>query len=170
MNKNIVLIGLMGAGKSSVGKLLAEKLSYDFIDTDEYIEKQEQCAICDIFSNHGESYFRTLETNLISKLSDTYGKIISTGGGSVENPENLNNLKKTGIVVYLKATPSILFERIKADNTRPLLKNNNPLQTLENLLQKREQNYLKANFVIDTTNKSITDITDEILRINNENN
>ena len=88
--KNIVLVGLMGAGKSSVGKLLAQKLNLSFVDTDEFIEKQENIKISDIFSKYGEQYFRDLENKVISDLATKTSLVISTGGGSVQNINNLN--------------------------------------------------------------------------------
>ena len=167
--KNIVLVGLMGAGKSSVGKLLAQKLNLSFVDTDELIEKKENIKISDIFSKYGEQYFRDLENKVISDLATKTSLVISTGGGSVQNINNLNALKETGFVIYLKAAPDILFERIKNDNSRPLLKTSNPLETLENLLKKRETNYSMADFIIDTNNKTIDGIISLIIEEYNEN-
>ncbi|MCQ2957449.1 MAG: shikimate kinase [Candidatus Gastranaerophilales bacterium] len=167
--KNIVLVGLMGAGKSTVGKILADKLSFSFIDTDEFIEQQESTKITEIFAKKGETYFRTLENNVISKISTKNSQVISTGGGSIQNPQNLTCLKDNGFVVYLKASSNILFERIKDDNSRPLLKTKNPLKTLDELLKEREINYNKANFIINTDNKTVDDIINLIIEEYNEN-
>ena len=160
MGKNIVLVGLMGAGKTSVGRLLAEKFGLDFIDVDEYIETTAGMKISDIFSRYGESKFRELEKNAILNLSQNNDKIISTGGGALEDESNIKNLQANGIMIYLKATPERLFERIKGQNHRPLLKNEKPLETLKELLKKREKNYLKADIIIETDQKS----TDETVR------
>ena len=162
MGKNIVLVGLMGAGKSSVGKLLSQKYSMDFVDIDEYIEQQEKLSISDIFANFGEKKFRQIEQNTILKISKENDKIISTGGGALENNENYENLSQNGILIYLKASPNVLYDRIKNETNLPLLMNENPLLTLENLLMKREQNYLKAQIIIDTTEKTAVEIADEI--------
>ena len=167
MNKNIVLVGLMGAGKTSVGRLLAEKLGIEFYDTDDVIENEAGCSIVDIFSQKGEQAFRELEKKTILKLSQKSGNIISTGGGSLENEENLKNLKKNGLIVYLKASPEVLYERIKNQKNRPLLKNGSPLKTLKELLEKREQAYKRADYIIDTALKTAEDVTNEIVKVYN---
>lgn len=168
--KNIVLVGLMGAGKTSVGKKLADILKCEFLDVDNIIEIEQNRTISNIFSTDGEAFFRKLENNTISALAKLENKVISTGGGSVENIDNLNILKTSGFVVYLKATAECLHERIKTETHRPLLQNANPLNTLQTLLKKREKNYLLADYVIDTMGKDITAITDEIIKAYNENN
>ena len=167
--KNIVLIGLMGAGKSSVGMKLADLLTYEFLDTDNIIETQQGQSINDIFATHGELSFRKLENSVISDLGNLENKIISTGGGSVENIENLNVLKVNGFIVYLKASPEGLFERIKNQTNRPLLQNENPLNTLQILLERREKNYLLADYVVDTMGKDVDAVAREIIKVYNEN-
>lgn len=167
--KNIVLIGLMGAGKSSVGKKLSQLSDYDFVDTDDLIEKKLGLTISEIFAQRGESFFRELEASVILDLSSQEKLIISTGGGSLQNPLNLENLKQNGFLVYLKTTPESLYGRIKNEKHRPLLCNDNPLATLKELLIKREEQYLQADFTIDTTDKDIDEITNEILKVYNEN-
>jgi shikimate kinase len=162
MTKNVVLIGLMGSGKTTVGKLLAQDLDKDFIDTDELIENQLQKSINDVFQLDGEQYFRKVESEIIKKVSLTTNKVISTGGGSVENVDNLDNLKGNGIVFYLKTSPEELFNRIKNDTNRPLLKNDDPLDILKKLLAKREEFYNLADFIIDTSGKQICEIVNEI--------
>jgi shikimate kinase len=164
MANSIILIGLMGSGKTTVGKILADKLGKEFVDTDAIIEKNAGLLINKIFQNFGEEYFRNLEENVIAKISKQKDLIISTGGGSVEREINLINLKKTdGEVFYLSASPETLFDRIKTEKNRPLLENNNPLETLKALLKKREAFYLKADFVIDTNNKDYNDVAKEII-------
>ncbi|OGH97570.1 MAG: hypothetical protein A2104_03065 [Candidatus Melainabacteria bacterium GWF2_32_7] len=163
MARNIVLIGLMGSGKTTVGNLIAQKLGKNFIDTDVLIEKEAQMTINEIFQLYGETHFRELESKIIKKLSLDSDQIISTGGGSVENQDNLKNLKETGILFYLKASAKKLFERIKNEDNRPLLKNDDPLKTLEKLLEKREKFYTQANFIISTENKQIDEIVNEIV-------
>lgn len=164
MSKNIVLIGLMGSGKSTVGKILAEKLNMNFIDTDSLIEEYCQNTICDIFNTNGESYFRDIESKIISEVSKNTAQVISTGGGIVEREENINKLKKSGIIVYLEASAQELFNRIKHETNRPLLQNENPLATLENLLIKRGKYYNKANFKVNVINKKAEVIADEIIQ------
>ncbi len=124
--KNIVLTGFMASGKTTVGKLLSKKLGMDFVDTDELIEKQEGMSINEIFEKYGEEHFRCLEKELAKKLSQNVtGTVIATGGGFVLNKENINELKKSGVVFNLKTNPEIIKERLNgAKDTRPLLKNN----------------------------------------------
>ncbi|MCD8377480.1 MAG: shikimate kinase [Candidatus Gastranaerophilales bacterium] len=165
MDANIVLTGLMGAGKSTVGKTLAQKLpDFVFVDIDEEIEKSEKMSVSEIFKTKSEEYFRELETKTIKHISSQKNMIISVGGGAFESEVNRQNLTKNGIVFYLYAPTSILFERIKNNSNRPLLKCNNPLSKLEELLKKRENNYKKSHYTIDTTNKTKEEITEEILR------
>lgn len=158
MSKNIVLIGLMGAGKSTVGRMLAEKFGLSFVDTDELIEQEAKISISKIFSLYGEIYFRELESQVIKRVSVQDSQVISTGGGVVENSENIVNLKRNGIVIYLKASPLELYRRIKQDESRPLLKSENPLKTLEELLEKREPYYNQADYKIDTSFLSMEEI------------
>lgn len=165
MNPNIVLTGLMGAGKSSVGKKLAEKLvNYSFVDIDEQIEEQEGMKISEIFQDKSEEYFRQVETNIIQKFSNMKNQIISLGGGAFENKQNRQCLFNTGIVFYLYASVDILYDRIKEQKNRPLLLCESPKKKLEELLILRENNYKKSNVIIDTSYKSIDEITDEIIR------
>lgn len=169
MKKNIVLVGLMGAGKSSVGQKLSQDLMQAFIDTDSMIENQENKTIQEIFDIYGEAYFRELENNIIKEISKTNNKIISIGGGAFQNLDNILNLKQNGFIFYLKASPKNLFERIKNSNNRPLLNADNPLNILEKLLIQREPNYLKADFIINTELKTLNEITEEIIKVYNAN-
>ncbi|MEK9148903.1 MAG: shikimate kinase, partial [Candidatus Desantisbacteria bacterium] len=121
MVKNIVLIGFMGSGKTSVGKALFKKLNIPYVDSDEVIEAEEKRPISQIFEEDGESYFRDKEIEAIENLSERRGWIISTGGGVVLNPENIFNLKRNGLIFYLKTIPSVIYNRIKDDSTRPLV-------------------------------------------------
>lgn len=166
--KNIVLIGLMGAGKTTTGKIISDLLEFPLIDTDELIEKNAKTTINEIFETKGEQYFRELETNTIKELSKKNGVIISTGGGVVENLINLELLGKNGIIFYLEATPETLYERLKTDETRPLLKNENPLDTLKMLLAKRIRKYKLADYVINTDHSDFKKIADEIIEKYNE--
>ena len=162
--KNIVLVGLMGAGKTTVGKILAEKLKKEFIDTDELIVKEEKKSINEIFAQSGEKYFREIEKNIIEKVSQFSNKVISIGGGALENFENISNLKRNGILFYLKADIDTLEQRLKNATDRPLLKNIELKEKLTELLNKREKNYLLSQKIINTSNvKSIDIISEEII-------
>lgn len=162
--KNVVLTGLMGAGKSCVGKLLARKLGFVFIDIDELIVQREKSSVNDIFEQKSESYFRKLESETIKSVVTAQNQVISIGGGAFELDVNRENLLNNSTVFYLKASLDTLYNRIKSDNSRPLLKCDNPKQKLETLLKTREPNYLKADYVVLTDNKSPDDVTDEIIR------
>lgn len=170
MEYNIVLVGMPASGKSTIGKLLAERLSnYTLYDTDSIIERTEGLKITEIFEKYSEDYFRKLEYDTI-KLVCTAGKskIISVGGGAFENPDTRGTLLKFGKVFYLKSDLDVLYYRISKDSTRPLLNNENPREVLNNLLKKREENFLKAHFTIDTSNLNEEEIVEKILGSINE--
>ena len=164
-NKNIVLVGMPGAGKSYIGNKLAKLLvHFSYVDIDEKIENNEGITISEIFENKGEKYFRALEAKVIKEVSKTQNQIISLGGGAFQSPENITALKYNGIVFYLKAPIEELYSRIKDETHRPLLSVDSPKEALKKLLRKREKNYLKAHFVIDTNKKQAYTILDDILK------
>ena len=162
--KNIALIGLMGSGKSTVGALLAQKLNMNFVDIDAEIEKKEKITISEIFMQKGEPYFREAETQTIKDFTSQNNQIISTGGGAVQDKKNLGILKQNCTVIYLKASPEVLFSRIKEDTSRPLLQNAEPQKTLEELLEKRQENYKKADIIINTDSKIVDEVLNEIIK------
>lgn len=165
-NKNIVLIGYMGSGKSTVGRYLAEQYGYEFIDTDAYIEKMTNMSISDIFALHGEEFFRNLETEVIKELiNSTQKMVISTGGGMPIRECNGVLLKKLGKVYYLKTTADVIYNRIKFSTNRPLLKVDNPREKIENMLNEREKIYSKcSNCVIEMDeNSTVSEIADIII-------
>lgn len=123
MKKNIVLIGLSGCGKSTVGRAIGFRLHMPFVDMDAYIEEKEGITVSEIFEKKGEPFFRTLETSAAKALSETGGKIIATGGGVVLKPENMAYLKKNGLIVFLDRTPEAILKRINLAK-RPLLAQN----------------------------------------------
>lgn len=162
--KNIVLIGMMGAGKSTIGHLLDEKLQdFSYVDIDKEIEKLAQKHIPEIFAQDGEQHFRKLEHELIQKFSNYHNQVISTGGGIVENIENLNLLKKNSVIFYLSAKIDTLYERVRKTTNRPLLKHPNPKERIKELVTKREPFYKKADFEINTDNKELIEIVQEII-------
>lgn len=153
----------MGSGKTTIANMLSDTLNIKALDSDEFIETRMQITINDIFNIHGESFFRKIEADIIKELSSYNSHIISTGGGVLENQDNFANLKLNGIIFYLKASAEVLYKRIKDCDNRPLLKTDNPLQVLRDLLIKRELNYNKADFVIDTDEKTVDDVVKEII-------
>ena len=164
MKNNIVLVGMPACGKSTLGVLLASKLPESMlVDTDALIEKTQGMKIEKIFSLYSEDYFRKLEHDIINMVCVGKNKIISVGGGAFENPDNRATLLKFGKVFYLKSDLDVLYYRISGDNTRPLMKVKNPREVLENLLEKREINYQKAHYTIDTTKMDIEEIAGFII-------
>ena len=161
MKTNIILVGMPASGKTTIGTLLSRVLSeYTLIDTDAVIEKTQGMTISEIFAKYSEDYFRKIEYETIKMIATGNGKILSIGGGAFENPDTRATLLKFGKVFYLKSDLDVLYYRISEDTKRPLLQNENPKQVLENLLKKREENYFKAHYTIDTSNLS----EDEIVR------
>lgn len=163
-NLNIVLVGMMGAGKSYVGAKLAKLLvHFKYVDTDELIERKARLSIPEIFEKHGEEYFRKLEAEVIKQVSSRKNQIISVGGGAFTKPDNIRALKKNGLTFYLKASTGTLYERIKNETHRPLLNGDFTQETVEALLNKRQKYYMQADFIIDTNNMPAYVIIDNII-------
>jgi shikimate kinase len=149
--RNIVLIGFMGTGKSALGKELAAGLHFDLIDTDQLIADASQQSIPEIFSLHGEPYFRDLEANALRALAGRTELVICTGGGIIVRPENRTLLKQLGFVVWLDAPEDTVYDRISRKRDRPLLQTENPRATISRLLRDRRPLYRDAaNLVINT--------------------
>lgn len=164
MNKNIVLIGFMGAGKSSVAQQLGLRLDRDVVATDKIITDIENRPIVDIFSNWGEDYFRVLESKVVGDLARKGNLIIDCGGGVVLRLGNVNLLRKNGVLFYLSASPEEIYERVKNQTHRPLLNTEDPLSKIKELLEKRLPFYEQAvHYQIDTTGKEIDQICQEIM-------
>lgn len=140
--KNLVLIGFMGSGKTSVGLKLSYKLKMPVEDTDKLIERREGKSIRQIFEEEGEEVFRKKETELLGELADRQGKVIySVGGGTPVREENRKLLRQLGTVVYLQISPETVYERLKGDTTRPLLQCENPLEKIRELIESRKEAY-----------------------------
>lgn len=144
--ENIIVIGFMGCGKTTVGKRIAKELEYQFVDTDAMIEEQEGMTISEIFQIHGESYFRSLETKLLTKLHNSLEHaVVSTGGGLPIRDENAELLKELGCVIYLKVEKETVLHRLKGDTTRPLLAGADADKKVGFLLKERVPKYEKAS-------------------------
>ena len=159
--KNIILTGMMGSGKTTVGKELAVLLNCNFIDLDEIIEKKYG-KISDIIAQKGEAYFREAETQELKNLKEKEKFVLSTGGGIILKDENIEILKKIGQVFYLSAKSETIYGRIKNQNHRPLLNTKNPKKSIEEILNKRLEQYEKSGEKIITDNKSTKEIAGEI--------
>jgi shikimate kinase len=163
--KNIYLVGFMGTGKTTVGRELARKKKWRFVDLDELIGFREGRSIADIFSKKGELYFRALEKKILKEISLEKGFVVSCGGGIVCDEDNIRVMKETGMVICLKAQPSVILKRTKRLNSRPLLNVNNPKEKINLLLKLRAPYYAKADKLIDTSKLSISKVAEEVLRL-----
>lgn len=162
--KKIVIIGMMGSGKTTLGEILSEKTGISSIDIDELIEKKENTTISEIFKNKGEEYFRSLEAQTIKDLINSTNKqILSLGGGAFENPQTRELLLNNSVVIYLATSPEEILKRIRQTNNRPLLKNNMTIEKITEITNKRKDNYNLAHYKILTDGKSPSKIADEIL-------
>lgn len=140
--KNIILTGFMGTGKSTLGRRLAARLGFRFVDTDLLIEERIGQTIADLFATQGEAAFRRLETDLAKELADQSGLVIATGGGLVLNPLNVKILQQSGLILCLTATPEEILERIsRQQHIRPLLQDPAPLNKIRELLAQRDSCY-----------------------------
>lgn len=164
---NIVLIGFMGSGKTTVGIRLSYLLRRTFLDTDKLAEKEMGMTISEAFATKGEPYFRDTETSVLKKLIENEdNKIIATGGGLPMRAENAALLKELGMVFYLKASPETIFERTKHDTKRPLLQNDHPLQTIRDLMEERGPKYENAaQYIIEVDRKDFKTVLSEIEKI-----
>jgi shikimate kinase len=161
--KNIVLTGFMGTGKTAVGKKLSRLLNMELIDVDTEIEKSQRMTINEIFKKFGEPMFRGIETEMIQKLSEQRNVIISTGGGAVLKQENMDALRKQGVIVCLMATLDTILKRTVRSSNRPLLQVENPFERIKKLLNFRRPFYEKADIMIDTEGKTPLQIAEEII-------
>ena len=156
---NIALIGFMGTGKTTISKALSRITGFDEIDVDHYIVEKEEMAISDIFEKYGEQHFRNLETQALEEIQKGKGKIISCGGGAVLRDENVDILKKNGVIVLLTATPETIFERVKDNTSRPILNNDMSIEHVKELMGDREPRYqsvadIKVN--VDSNDRVLT--------------
>lgn len=159
--RNIVLLGFMGTGKSTVGRSLAQSLAWDFIDMDLEIEKVTDLSVSEIFRQHGETRFRSEERIMADRLGRREQTVVATGGGTVLDPLNWEALAGNGIMIWLQASLDVILERIGHKNDRPLLKG--PREKIEKLWSERQECYARADFTVDTSQKNIDEVAAEIM-------
>lgn len=159
---NIVLVGFMGAGKSVTSEILAAQLGLEQVSTDAAIVEREGRSINQIFEQDGEAYFRDIETMIIKALAQRQGLVIDCGGGVVLRAENVAALKRRGLMIYLKTSPAVIYERIQHETHRPLLKVEDPLGKIQELLAARASFYAQADREILTDGKTADEVAQEI--------
>lgn len=164
LDKPLVLVGLMGAGKTTIGKRLASSLNIDFIDSDHEITEAAGCSISDIFEIYGESLFRDLEKRVLIRLLSNLPCVIATGGGAFMNSEIRAAIKEKTTSIWLRADLPVLVERVSRRDTRPLLKMGNKGEILGKLMEERYPVYQEADIVINSNNGSHEIIVGEILK------
>ena len=163
---NIVLIGFMGSGKSTISRALSKVFAMDVIEMDQVIADREGMSISEIFEVHGEEYFRNLETDLLRELQNRKGVVISCGGGVPMRDENVVEMKKNGKVILLTASPETILDRVKNNHDRPLLENNKNVDFIADLMEKRRSKYEAASdIIIQTDGKSAFEICEEIIQL-----
>ncbi|RJQ33110.1 MAG: shikimate kinase [Actinobacteria bacterium] len=161
---NIVLIGFMGSGKTVVGKNLSSILSRPFIDTDSLIEQRQAKTITEIFDQDSEAGFRKLEALMVAEVTGKKNQVISVGAGAVLDPKNADNLKKSGILIYLKTDFSTTYDRIKASKNRPLLAASGSRDDMQALFESRRITYESiSDYIVGTMNKSPKEVAEEII-------
>lgn len=162
--KNIFLIGFMGCGKSTVAKQLSKNLHAECIEMDELIEKEQGMPITEIFEKYGEEHFRNIETELVRRIQEKDGMVVSCGGGAVLREENCRLMKESGMIILLTAKPETILERVKRSTRRPVLNGNMNLEYISELMERRRACYEQAADVcIATDDKKVEAICQEII-------
>lgn len=160
---NITLVGFMGTGKTTVGRILARRLGFTFVDCDDEIEREQGVSISHIFSELGEPHFRQLEHDMIIRLSRSDKLVISAGGGAVINPENVDNMKEGGPVVCLASSPEEILKRVGGSTHRPLLQVPDPKSKVKELLDARAPFYARADVTISTDGLTPEEVADRVM-------
>lgn len=162
-DRPIVLIGMMGAGKTTVGRRLAARLGRHFVDSDEEVEKAAGMSIEDIFAAHGEADFRAGEVKVIARLLKEGGIVLGTGGGAFMNAETRGLIKQSAVSVWIKADFELLFQRVSRRSNRPLLKTANPRETLQKLIDARYPTYAEADITITSRDVPQDQVASEVI-------
>jgi shikimate kinase len=162
--RSVVLVGLMGAGKTSIGRRLAEILGLPFVDADQEIEAAAGKSIPDIFAEHGEAHFRDGEKRVIARLLDSGNQVLATGGGAFMNAETRESVRQRGISVWLKADLALLMQRVLKRGGRPLLDNPDPEAVMRKLMEERYPVYATADITVESTDAHHAAMVNEVLR------
>jgi shikimate kinase len=165
LTQNIALVGFMAVGKSAVGRSLARRLRRRFVDLDRAMEKAEGMKVREIFSQKGEPYFRELEKRTLEGVLQRQNQVIATGGGVVMDDGNLDLLRKKALVIGLTASVDALLARAGGGTKRPLLQGSNRREQIEELLRQRAPKYAQAHITVDTTDLSMEQVVEKILRL-----
>jgi shikimate kinase len=158
------MVGLMGCGKSAVGRRLAARLSLPFVDADEEIEKAAGKTISDIFKDHGEPFFRDRERRVIARLLSEGPQVVATGGGAFMSPETRDNIRHAGLSIWLKAELPVLLRRVAKRDTRPLLKDGDPEATMRRLMELRYPIYAEADITVESRDVPHDVIVSDVIR------
>ena len=161
--RSVVLVGLMGCGKSSVGRRLASRLGLTFVDADEEIERVAAKTIVEIFADHGEAYFRDGERRVIARLLASGPQVLATGGGAFINPDTRAKIREKGVSIWLRAELPVLMRRVSKRDTRPLLKTGDPETTMRDLMDKRYPIYAEADLTVESRDVPHDVIVNEII-------
>ena len=162
--RNIALMGFMGTGKTTVGHLLSDLLQFELIDTDRVIEQRTGKRIAEIFAEEGEASFRRIESEVVRELESVTGKVISTGGGTVVNPVNLESLKKHSLLACLWASPETVYERVRHQQHRPLLNTPEPLAKIRELMLARAPWYRAADIIVGVDFRHATEVARHVAK------
>jgi shikimate kinase len=162
--RSIVLVGLMGAGKSTIGRRLAQRLDLSFIDADAEIEQAAGKTVPEIFRDHGETYFRDGERKVIARLLDSGPQVLATGGGAFMNEQTRNNIAHKGISVWLKADISLLMKRVLRRDNRPLLQSEDPEIVMRRLIEERYPVYSRADIIVESRDVPHNSIVSDVIR------
>jgi len=165
MNGNVYLVGMMGSGKTMVAQLLSKRLRCAMVEMDALIVQQENMTINEVFSGKGEPYFRSAEKKILQDIAKCDNQIVSTGGGVILSESNINLMRETGIMIYLKASTDELYTRLQDKTDRPLLKCESPKDELDKIFENRSVLYEQAHYTIDTSDKMPDEIIGQIMQL-----
>jgi shikimate kinase len=163
--RNIILTGFMATGKSSVGRRLAVRLGYEFLDLDPLIEAKAGMPIPQIFATQGEAIFREMEARMVERAAGRTGCVVATGGGAIVTSRNLETLKRSGVVIALTASPEVILSRIGGDDDRPMLRGGEKRERIRLLLKERAPAYARADLIVDTSDRTMDEVVDHLVKL-----